>query len=66
MNEDMWEITEMLSGAWWVQKEGTRRSDDETLVCGGLTKEQAMYHAAASGRVLDLEGYRLQRWEVPK
>ena len=66
MNEDMWEITEMPSGTWFVQKEGETRVHNETLVCGGLTEEQAMYRAAASGRVFVSEGGRWQRWEVPK
>ena len=67
MNEATWEITEMPSGTWYVEEEeGALRAHNETLVCGGLTKEQAMYHAAASGRVFVSEGGRWQRWEVPK
>ncbi len=66
MNGAAWEITEVPAGAWYVQEEGETRVHNEVLVCGGLTEEHAMAIAAASGRVLDLEGYRLQRWEVPK
>ena len=66
MNEDGWEISEMPSGAWYVQEEGTLRADDEMLICEGLTNEEASAIAAASGRVFDLEGDRWQRWEVPK
>ena len=69
MNEATWEITEMPSGTWYVEEEeeeGALRAHNETLVCGGLTKEQAMYHAAASGRVFVSEGGRWQVWEVPK
>ncbi len=62
MNEAPWEITEKTSGAWYVQEEGTLRVDDEVLICEGLTKEQAMYRAAASGRVLVYAAGRLQRW----
>ena len=62
MNEATWEITEMPSGAWYVQEEGTRRVDDEVLICEGLTKEQAMYRAAASGRVFDDDCGRWQVW----
>ena len=66
MNEDGWEISEMPSGAWYVEEEGTLRAHNETLVCGGLTKEQAMAIAAASGRVFTSGIGELQRWEVPK
>ena len=66
MNEKKWEITEMPSGAWWVQEEGTLRVDDEVLICEGLTKEQAMYRAAASGRVFDYESDLWQIWRLPK
>ena len=72
MNEATWEITEMPSGtwyveeAWYVEEEGALRAHNETLVCGGLTKEQAMYRAAASGRVFTSGIGELQRWEVPK
>ena len=65
MNEDMWEIWEWPSGTWgtwYVQKEGETRVRNEVLVCEGLTKEQAMYRAAASGRVLVYAAGRLQRW----
>ena len=65
MNEAPWEITEMF-GAWWVQEEGAYRVDDEVLICEGLTKEQAMYRAAASGRVLVCAAGWWQVWEVPK
>ena len=61
MNEDGWEISEMPSGAWYVQEEGTLRVDDEVLICEGLTKEQAMAIAAASGRVFD---YECDQWQV--
>ena len=66
MNDAGWEITEVVSGIWWVQVEGSFRADDEMLVCEGLTNEEASAIAAASGRVFDLEGDRWQRWEVPK
>ena len=66
MNEAPWEITEKPSGTWFVQEEGTLRAADGVLICGGLTKEQAMYRAAASGRVLRYAGMWLQKWEVPK
>ena len=66
MNEDMWGITEVPSGTWFVQEEGTLRAHNETLVCGGLTKEQAMAIAAASGRVFTSGIGELQRWEVPE
>ena len=66
MNDAGWETTEVVSGIWWVQEEGTPRADDEVLICEGLTKEQAMYRAAASGRVLVREGGQFQKWEVPK
>ncbi len=66
MNGAAWEITEMPYGTWFVQKEGTRRVDDEVLICEGLTKEQAMAITAASGRVFDYADGRWQRWEVPK
>ena len=62
MNEDMWEITEVPSGTWFVQKEGVPSAADEVVVCGGLTKEQAMAIAAASGRVLINARERWQRW----
>ncbi len=65
MCERKWEITEMF-GAWWVQVEGSFRVDDEVLVCEGLTKEQAMAIAAASGRVFTSGIGELQRWEVPE
>ena len=66
MNEDMWEITEMPYGTWFVQKEGTRRAAYEVLICEGLTEEHAMAIAAASGRVLVREGGQFQRWGIPK
>ena len=66
MCERKWEITEMPSGAWWVQEEGTRRVDDEVLICEGLTKEQAMAITAASGRVFDYESDLWQIWRLPK
>ena len=70
MNEDMWEIWEWPSGTWgtWYveEEEGTLRAHNETLVCGGLTKEQAMAIAAASGRVLVGEGDQWQVWGIPK
>ena len=68
MNEAPWEITEMPSGTWYVEEEeGALRAHNETLVCGGLTKEQAMAIAAASGRVLMVAtAGRWQKWEVPK
>ena len=62
MNEAPWEITEMPYGTWFVQEEGTLRAADGVLICGGLTKEQAMYRAAASGRVLVREGDQWQVW----
>ena len=65
MNEATWEITELPSGAWYVQKEGSFRAAYEVLICEGLTKEQAMYRAAASGRVFT-SGVWLQKWEVPE
>ena len=66
MNEAPWEITEMPYGTWFVQEEGAPSGADEVVVCGGLTKEQAMYRAAASGRVFTSGIGELQRWEVPK
>ena len=66
MNDAAWEITEMLSGAWWVQEEGTLRADDEMLICEGLTNEEASAIAAASGRVLVYADGRWQRWRTPK
>ena len=65
MNEATWEITEMF-GAWWVQVEGSFRESDEVLICGGLTKEQVMAIAAASGRVLVYADGRWQTWRIPK
>ena len=62
MNEDMWEIWEWPSGTWYVEEEGTLRVDDEVLICGGLTKEQAMAIAAASGRVFTSGIGESQRW----
>ncbi len=67
MNDAGWEITEVVSGIWWVQVEGSFRVRNEVLICEGLTKEQAMYRAAASGRVLMVAtAGRWQKWEVPK
>ena len=66
MNEDMWGVTEMLSGTWYVQEEGETRVHNEVLICEGLTEEQAMYRAAASGRVLIVAREMRQVWEVPK
>ena len=66
MNEATWEITEVPSGTWFVQEEGVPSGADEVVVCEGLTKEQAMAIAAASGRVFVREGGQFQRWEVPK
>ena len=69
MNEDMWEIWEWPSGTWgtwYVQKEGVPSGADEVVVCEGLTKEQAMYRAAASGRVFDYESDLWQIWRLPK
>ena len=66
MNDAGWEITEVVSGIWWVQVEGSFRESDEVLICEGLTKEQAMYRAAASGRVLVREGDQWQVWGIPK
>ena len=69
MNEDMWEIWEWPSGTWgtwYVEKGGETRVRNEVLVCEGLTKEQAMYRAAASGRVLVGEGDQWQVWGIPK
>ena len=66
MCERKWEISEIPSGTWYVQKEGVPSAADEVVVCGGLTKEQTMAIAAASGRVLINARERWQRWEVPK
>ena len=66
MNDAGWEITEVPSGTWYVEEEGALRAHNETLVCGGLTKEQAMAIAAASGRVFTSGIGELQRWEVPE
>ena len=66
MNGAAWEITEVPAGAWYVQEEGTRRVDDEVLICEGLTKEQAMAITAASGRVFDYECDQWQTWRTPK
>ncbi len=73
MNDAGWEITEMF-GAWWVQVEGSFRESDEVLICEGLTNEEAMAIAAASGRVLVYADGRVfvyadgrwQKWGVPK
>ncbi len=68
MNEATWEITEVPSGTWFVEEEeeGAFRVHNETLVCGGLTKEHAMAIAAASGRVFTSGIGELQRWRIPK
>ena len=66
MNEATWEITELPSGAWYVQKEGSFRAAYEFLICEGLTKEQAMAITAASGRVFDYECDLWQIWRLPK
>ena len=62
MCERKWEITEMPSGAWWVQEEGSFRAADEVLICEGLTNEEASAIAAASGRVLRHAGIWLHEW----
>ena len=62
MNEATWEITEKPSGMWFVQEEGPFRGDDEVLICGGLTNEEASAIAAASGRVLRHAGIWLHEW----
>ena len=67
MNGAAWEITEVPAGAWYVQVEGSFRESDEVLICEGLTNEEAMAIAAASGRVLMVAtAGRWQKWEVPK
>ena len=66
VNEATWEITEKPSGMWLVQEEGPFRGDDEVLICGGLTNEEASAIAAASGRVLDYECDWWQVWGIPK
>ena len=62
MNDAGWEITEVVSGIWWVQVEGSFRESDEVLICEGLTNEEAMAIAAASGRVLVYADGRRQKF----
>ena len=66
MKDKKWELTEEPYGIWYVQLEGSFHGDDEVLICEGLTKEQAMAIAAASGRVLVYADGRWQTWRIPK